>query len=38
MVNMRPGGDLRWKVEDHRLGRAENVIWQADTFKIVAPA
>jgi hypothetical protein len=35
--NLRSGGALRWKVEDHRLGRPENEMWKADTSKVVAP-
>jgi hypothetical protein len=38
MVNPRPGRALRWKAEDHRLGRAGSVMWKADTSKVVAPA
>jgi hypothetical protein len=38
MFNLRQGGALRWKVEDPRLKRSGSVIWQADTYKIVAPA
>jgi hypothetical protein len=36
--NLRPGGALRWKVEDHRLGRSESVMWKAGTSEIVALA
>jgi hypothetical protein len=36
--NLRLGGALRWKAEDHRLGRLESVMWQADSSKVVAPA
>jgi hypothetical protein len=36
-VNLRPGGALRWKVEDHRLRRSVSDMWQADTSKVVAP-
>jgi hypothetical protein len=35
---LRLGGALRWKVEDRQLGRSERVMWQAGTFKVVAPA
>jgi hypothetical protein len=38
MDNLRPGGALRWKVEDRRLGMSGSVMWQADTSKVVAPA
>jgi hypothetical protein len=27
LINVRPGGTLRWKVEDRRLGRSGSVIW-----------
>jgi hypothetical protein len=27
MVNLRLGGALRWKGEDHRLGRSGSVMW-----------
>jgi hypothetical protein len=27
MDNLRPGGALRWKPEDHQLGRPESVMW-----------
>jgi hypothetical protein len=37
MDNLRPGGTLRWKVEDHRLGRSGSVMWQVSTFNVVAP-
>jgi hypothetical protein len=37
IVNWRLGTDPRWKVEDYRLGMSGSVIWQADTFKVVAP-
>jgi hypothetical protein len=36
LVNLRSGGALRWKVEDHRLKRMESVMWQAGTYKVVA--
>jgi hypothetical protein len=36
LVNWRPDGALRWKVEDHRLGRAGSVMWKAGTSKVVA--
>jgi hypothetical protein len=35
--NLRPGGALRWKAEDRRLGRSGSVLWKAGTSKIVAP-
>jgi hypothetical protein len=35
---MRPGGALRWKVEDRQLGRLESVMWKVNTSKVVAPA
>jgi hypothetical protein len=38
MDNLRPGGALRWKVEDYQLGRSGSVMWQARTSKVVAPA
>jgi hypothetical protein len=38
MDNLRPGGALRWKVEDHQLGRSGSVMWQARTSKVVSPA
>jgi hypothetical protein len=34
----RLGMTLRWKEEDHRLGRLESGVWKADTFKAVTPA
>jgi hypothetical protein len=37
-VNLRPGGALRWKMEDHCLGRSGSVMWQVSTSKVVAPA
>jgi hypothetical protein len=36
--NLILGGALRWKVEDHWLGKSESVVWKADTSKVVAPA
>jgi hypothetical protein len=27
LVNLRPGGALRWKAEDHRLERLGSMIW-----------
>jgi hypothetical protein len=36
--NLRPGRALRWKWEDHRLGRSRSEMWKADTSKIVALA
>jgi hypothetical protein len=27
--NLRPGGALRWKAEDRRLGRSGSVMWKA---------
>jgi hypothetical protein len=36
--NLRPGGALRRKVEDHRLGRLGSEMWNAGTSKIVALA
>jgi hypothetical protein len=35
-VNQRPDGALRWKVEEHRLGRSGSVMWHAGTSKVVA--
>jgi hypothetical protein len=32
----RPGEALRWKVENHQLGRSGSVMWQASTSKVVA--
>jgi hypothetical protein len=37
MFNLRSGGTLRWKVEDHQLGRSVSVMWQAGTSKVIAP-
>jgi hypothetical protein len=37
IVNLRPGGALRWKSENRWLGRAGSVMWQADASKVVAP-
>jgi hypothetical protein len=37
MVNLRPGGILRCKVEDRQLGRPGSVMWQASTSKFVTP-
>jgi hypothetical protein len=34
----RPGRALRWKGEDHRLGRLGSGLWKASTFKVVALA
>jgi hypothetical protein len=34
--NWRPFGALRWKVEDHRLGRAGSVMWKVGTSKVLA--
>jgi hypothetical protein len=36
--NLRPGGALKWKVQNCRLGWLGSVMWQADTSKVVAPA
>jgi hypothetical protein len=38
LFNLRLGGALRWKVKYRRLGTSMSVMWQAGTFKIVAPA
>jgi hypothetical protein len=38
LVNLRLGGALRWKAEDHRLGRVKSVMWQVGTSKVVALA
>jgi hypothetical protein len=35
--NLRPGGALRWKVEDRQLEMSGSAMWQADTSKVVAP-
>jgi hypothetical protein len=35
--NLRPGGTLRWKVEDRQLERSGCVMWQVGTSKDVAP-
>jgi hypothetical protein len=37
IINWRPGGTLKWKAEDHWLGREESVIWKVGPSKIVAP-
>jgi hypothetical protein len=37
-INLRPGGTLRWKVEDRRLGREGRVMWKFNTSKVVASA
>jgi hypothetical protein len=37
MVNLRLDGAIRWKVEDHRLGRLGNVMWKTGTSKVVGP-
>jgi hypothetical protein len=37
LLNWRPDEALRWKVENHQLGRAESVLWKAGTSKVVAP-
>jgi hypothetical protein len=34
----RPSGALRWKGEDHCLGRSGSSVWKVSTFKAVAPA
>jgi hypothetical protein len=36
IVNLRPGGALRWKAEVHRLGRTGRVLWKVGTSKVVA--
>jgi hypothetical protein len=36
--NLRSDGALRWKAEDHRLGRSKSVMWNAGTSKFVSPA
>jgi hypothetical protein len=33
----RPGRALKWKGEDHQLGRLGRDVWKAGTFKVVAP-
>jgi hypothetical protein len=33
----RPGEALRWKGEDHQLGRLGSDMWKVSTFKAVAP-
>jgi hypothetical protein len=35
-VNLRPDRALRWKVEDHGLGRSKSVIWKAGISKVIA--
>jgi hypothetical protein len=35
--NLSPGGALRWKAEDHRLGRSLSGRWITVTSKVVAP-
>jgi hypothetical protein len=34
--NLRPDVALRWKVEDHRLGRSGSVMWKVGTSQVVA--
>jgi hypothetical protein len=36
--NLRPGGALRWKVEDRQLRRSGSVMWKVGTSKVVATA
>jgi hypothetical protein len=36
--NLRLGGALRWKVEDHQLARLGSEVWKAGTSKVVVPA
>jgi hypothetical protein len=36
LFKLRPGGALRWKAEDCRLGRAGSVMWQVGTSNVVA--
>jgi hypothetical protein len=36
-INWRPGRALRWKGEDRLLGRSKSGVWEAGTFKVVAP-
>jgi hypothetical protein len=38
MDNLRPGGTLRWKVENHRLGRLGSEKWKAGTSKVTTLA
>jgi hypothetical protein len=38
MDNLRPGGVLKWKVEDCQLERLGSLIWKVGTTKIVSPA
>jgi hypothetical protein len=35
--DLRPGGVLRWKAEDHRLGKSRSEMWKAGTSKVVPP-
>jgi hypothetical protein len=32
----RPGEALRWKGEEHQVGRSRSVKWQIDTSKVIA--
>jgi hypothetical protein len=36
--NLWPGRTLRWKAEDHRMGRSGSEMWKADTSRVVALA
>jgi hypothetical protein len=35
--NLRLDESLRWKAEDHRLGRSGSEMWKAGTSGVVAP-
>jgi hypothetical protein len=37
-IMWRQGKALRWKGEDHRLGRSGSGMWKVGTIKVVAPA
>jgi hypothetical protein len=36
-LNGRLGGALKWKGEDHRLGRSRSGVWKVGIFKVIAP-
>jgi hypothetical protein len=33
VAKLETGRTLRWKGEDHRLGRSASSVWKADTFR-----
>jgi hypothetical protein len=35
--NLRPGGALRWKAKDRRMGWSGSEMWKAGTSKVVVP-